>query len=58
MGPEFELYLSAVISLVVNAASSKADVSVYGTQSRAQYKYTSLMTIRRRKRVHIISHIY
>jgi hypothetical protein len=33
MGPQFALYLSVVIPLLVNAAGMEADISVYGTPS-------------------------
>lgn len=38
MGPEFEPYLPVVMPQLVNAASTKADISVYGTPSLEPYE--------------------
>ena len=48
MKPEFELYLPVVMPRLVNAANTKADISVYGMPVLAQYEDASLITIYRR----------
>jgi hypothetical protein len=39
MGPEFEPYLPVVMPPLVSAASTKADISVYGTHRPQRRKY-------------------